>query len=268
MRILLPPSEGKTAPAHGRPVVLHRLAAPSLRDDREAVLSALVRLCSGPAGPARSALGLGPRQDREITRNTRLREAPAAPAIEVYTGVLFDALDVATLTSSARARLAEITLVQSALFGVVAAGDAIPAYRLSADSTLPPLGVMSRWWAPRLHDAMTRMLSAQPVLDLRSGAYRSFWTPAVADYERIAVARVLSEDRRGKRTVISHHNKATKGLMVRALVTSRRRPRTIHAIVGVLADAGFTVDVTEPTTRTPWALDVIVPAGGGVSVTR
>ena len=262
MRILLPPSEGKTAPARGRPVALTRLSAPGLRAERETVISAIARLCSGPTGPARSALGLGPRQDSEIIRNTRLRQAPAAPAIDVYTGVLFDALDVTTLTSSARARLAETTRVQSALFGVVAADDAIPAYRLSADSTLPPLGVMSRWWAPRLRDAMTDILSDQPVLDLRSGAYRGFWTPETADYERIAVARVLSEDRRGRRTVISHHNKATKGLLVRALVTSRRRPRTIQAIADVLGDAGFTVDLHQPTTRSPWALDVIVSAGG------
>ena len=255
----MPPSEGKTPPVRGRPVALSRLTAPSLQSDRETVLHAVVDLCAGPATRVRSALRLGPRQDDEIARNAALGTAPTAAAIEVYTGVLYDALDVATLSGPARTRLTETTLVQSALFGVVGAGDAIPAYRLSADSTLPGLGVVSRWWAPRLRDAMADLLSDQPVLDLRSGAYQGFWTPANGEYERTVVARVLSEDRRGTRSVISHHNKATKGLLLRALMTSRRRPRTVEGIADLLAGAGFTVELARPTTRIPWMLDVIVP---------
>jgi cytoplasmic iron level regulating protein YaaA (DUF328/UPF0246 family) len=41
-------------------------------------------------------LDLGPAQRDEITRNAELRTAPTSPAIDLYTGVLYDALDALT----------------------------------------------------------------------------------------------------------------------------------------------------------------------------
>ena len=83
------------------------------------------------------ALKLEPRQAAEVERNRRLRDAPTMPAIDRYTGVLFDALDASTLSTEARAFAATTVVVHSALFGLVGALDPIPAYRLSHDSRVP-----------------------------------------------------------------------------------------------------------------------------------
>src|SRR5687767_15835456 len=99
MLILLPPSEGKHAPRSGKPV--GELAHPALNPAREQVLQALTGLCSGDPDRAMSVLGLSPGQSAEVARNATLRTAPAAAAAKIYTGVLYEALDLATLPAPA-----------------------------------------------------------------------------------------------------------------------------------------------------------------------
>ena len=111
MLILLPPSEGKTAPARGRPLDLGGLSHPELRPTRERVLAALIALCSGPPEPALAALGLSPGQAGELALNARLAGARTAPAARVYSGVLYERLRLHELPKRARDRV----LIASAL---------------------------------------------------------------------------------------------------------------------------------------------------------
>jgi hypothetical protein len=68
--------------------------------------------------------------------------------------------------------------------------------------------------------------------------------------------RVLHEVN-GNRQVVSHFNKATKGRLVRALLTDGRDPRTPRAFAALLTDLGWVVEVGTPSaTGTP--LDVVV----------
>jgi uncharacterized protein len=256
--ILLPPSETKTSPDAGPVLDLTRLSLPELTQARTQMLDALIRVCASPAR-ARKALDLSPRQDGEIARNAAILRASAAPAIEVYTGVLFDAIDIATLSPRVRTRLLDITYVQSALFGVVAAGDPIPAYRLSADSTLPRLGTPSRWWRRHLQTWMPELIADTPVLDLRSGAYAAMWKPQADIAASVITARVLVEDPSGARKVVSHHNKATKGRLLRALAHSSLAARTVEDIADACAKAGFTIELHAPASPSAtWRMDVVV----------
>ena len=102
--ILLPPSEGKSAALTGPAVDPSALSFPELAATRESVLTALVRLCRGDVDAAAATLGLGPTQRGEVGANTLLRTEPCAPAIEVYTGVLYEALDYSGLTAAGRRR--------------------------------------------------------------------------------------------------------------------------------------------------------------------
>lgn len=103
---------------------------------RARLTDALVALSARPE-PARSALKLTVNQDSEIERNRTLRSSGTVPALRRYTGVLYDALDVASLTRIQRQKAHRRLLIGSALFGLLGAGDAIPAYRLSGTSVLP-----------------------------------------------------------------------------------------------------------------------------------
>jgi len=249
--ILLPPSEGKTRPADGPPLDLDALSFSSLTSTRALLLRALVRLCSGKPERAAEVLGLGPTQADAVAINATLLEQPTARADEIYTGVLFSALDLAGLDPAVRHRADTSLAVASGLFGLLRPGDLIPAYRLSGTVTLPRLGTIAgRWRAPlpvAMHDAVGDGL----LVDLRSGTYTALGKPPAVLADRTATMRVLHEHD-GRRKVVSHFNKATKGHIVRGLLESGAEPRTIDELQSTLADLGWTVE------RVGGRLDVIV----------
>src|SRR5262245_41674396 len=133
MLILLPPSEGKSAPAKGAPLDLDSLVyAEQLGPKRTQLLDGLEKLARAPRKAAAKKLGVSAGQADEVEVGATLRSAPAAPAAEVYTGVLYDRLGLPGLPAAARERV----LIASALWGVVRAGDRIPYYRFSAKARL------------------------------------------------------------------------------------------------------------------------------------
>ncbi len=246
MLILLPPSEGKHAPRSGKP--LGDLSLPALSAARETVLGALIKLCEGDPSRAASVLGLTAGQSAEVQRNALLRTAPTATAEKIYTGVLYEALDVATLPPAALRSARKNILVFSALWGVVSMGDRIPAYRCSAGVTLPGAGSVNTFWRKALAAPLAEHAGGQLIIDLRSGPYASMWKPG----PNTAVLRVLHERSPGVRTVVSHFNKATKGRLVRDLLLAGAKPRHPAELARDLRDLKYQVE-DEGT-----ALDVIV----------
>jgi cytoplasmic iron level regulating protein YaaA (DUF328/UPF0246 family) len=237
--VLLPPSEGKSAPRRGKPLDLSTLDFPALTPARERVLDALVELCEGDPEVAAKTLGIGGTQGDLIDLNRRLRTAPTARADQVYSGVLYDALDVATLTPAAKRRATARLAVTSSLFGMVRPTDRIPAYRLSGDATLPGLGSVAGVWRDSLGPALADAIGGGLLVDLRSGMYAAFWRPVDV---RVATVRVLHEHQ-GQRKVVSHFNKATKGRIVRALLESGAAPRTPAKLADALRDLGWVVEL-------------------------
>lgn len=256
MLILLPPSEGKTAPESGKRFAAASLGYPGLKRTRSQVIDSLVTLCSGNTSRAVSVLGLGPKQRELVSVNGQLKSAPAAPAIDVYTGVLYEALDFASLPAAARKRADARVAIASALFGLLRPSDPIPAYRLSGDTTLPGLGSLASVWREAIQSELSA--SKDPILDLRSGAYANLGPIPESIADRAFVGRVLLEAG-GKRSVVSHHNKATKGRLVRAVLGQSSVPKTASAVPGFLEELGFESEVREPKkTGDPLGLDIIV----------
>ena len=247
MLVLLPPSETKHPGGDGAPLDLAALTAPELTPVREQLVGAVVDLAADvPA--ARTALGLSPAQDEEIARNAVLRSSPTMPAIERYTGVLYDALDVRSLTRAQRSRAARRLAVGSALFGVVRAEDAVPAYRLSAGSALPGLPTLRALWKPVLTDVLAA--TDELVVDLRSGAYAD-----LAPVPGAVTVQVLSERPDGSRAVVSHFNKAHKGRIARLLATTTAEPADVVRLRALLRRAGLHVEHDGGS-----ALTLVVPA--------
>jgi hypothetical protein len=61
----------------------------------------------------------------------------------------------------------------------------------------------------------------------------------------------------GRRQVVSHFNKATKGRIVRAVLEDGGRPRTPTGLADLLRDLGWSVEVG-PATPKGTRLDVVV----------
>lgn len=253
MLILLPPSEGKRAPRRGAALDLSGLAFPALQPARAELLDALVTLCTGDREKAAEALGLGTTQLAEVDRDAGLATAPTARADHVYSGVLYEALDLPGLPAAAKRRATARLAIASGLFGIVRPDDRIPAYRLSGQVTLPGVGSVARYWGARLAPALGEAAGDGLVVDLRSSAYAPFWKPATDQVDRVVTVRVLHETD-GRRKVVSHFNKATKGRLVRDLLLDGAAPRRPAGLREALGDLGWHVEEAGSPTR----LDVVV----------
>lgn len=244
MLVLLPPSEGKAAPPTGDPVDLAELAfAAELTEPRRKLLATLAALGSMPAPEAIAALGVSESQAGEVAVDAALAGAPAAPAAEVYTGVLYDHLELPKLPAAARRRV----LIASALWGMVRPGDRIPYYRLSAKAKLPGVGGLAAFWREGLAAAMPDA-AGDLVVDMRSGAYAVFWKPKQAT---LLSVRAFSEQG-GKRKPVSHMAKAVRGDVAQALLRAKKPPADPESAAEIAEAAGFKVELA------PGTLDVIV----------
>lgn len=262
MLVLLPPSEGKAASGRGAPLKPESLSLPGLAEARAAVLDELVELCAADEEKARAVLGLSEGLRGEVAKNAGLRTAGARPAGEIYTGVLYDALDLASLDAAARRRAEKSLLVFSGLWGAVGTADRIPSYRCSMGVKLPGLGALGAYWRGPMASALPAAAGDGLVLDLRSAAYAAAWKPKGEVASRTATVRVLharTVDGVEKRSVVSHFNKATKGRIVRSLLTAGAEPAGPGELVEALRDLGYVVE-TEPPAKAGkvWGLDVVV----------
>jgi cytoplasmic iron level regulating protein YaaA (DUF328/UPF0246 family) len=232
--VLLPPSETKARGGDGPALDLTTLSAPELTPVRTELVESLVKLADD-VPTARAALGLTARQDDEIARNAVLWTSPTLPALHRYTGVLYDALDVASMTRAQRAWAGRRLAVGSALFGLVRGEDRIPAYRLSAGSALPGLPTLRAVWKPALSPVLAGF--DELVVDLRSGSYA-----ALAPVPGAVTVDVLSERPDGTRSVVSHFNKAHKGRIARLLALTTGEPTDVVRLRGLLRRAGLHVE--------------------------
>lgn len=256
MLVLLPPSEGKAASGRGAPLKPESLSLPGLADARAAVLDELVELCASDAAKAREVLGLSEGLSGEVGKNVDLRVAGARPAGEIYTGVLYDALGLATLDAAARKRARQWLLVFSGLWGAVRVDDRIPSYRCSMGVKLPGLGALGAHWRGPMAEVMPEAAGDGLVLDLRSSAYAAAWKPKGEVAGRTATVRVLHAP---TRKVVSHFNKATKGRIVRSLLAAGTAPAGPAELVEALRELGYAVEAEAPgKAGKAWALDVLV----------
>ncbi|WP_188827775.1 peroxide stress protein YaaA [Nocardia camponoti] len=241
MLVLLPPSETKSDGGTGGPLDLADLAMPQLSAVRDKLITEVVTLAANPTQAAK-VLALGKGADAEIARDATLRTSPTRPALERYTGVLYDALDAASFTKPQRAKAYARLGIGSALFGAVRASDPIPAYRLSGGTKLPGLPTLSAIWRDVLPDALYAEAAGELVIDLRSGTYQQLGRVPGA-----ITANVLTEHPDGSRTVVSHFNKHHKGLLARALVLTRAEPTDIRAVARVATKAGLRTEIASDT---------------------
>jgi cytoplasmic iron level regulating protein YaaA (DUF328/UPF0246 family) len=143
--------------------------------------------------------------------------------------------------------------VGSALFGLLRADDTVPAYRLSAASKLPGSPTLAARWRPVLEPVLARLAGDELIVDLRSGSYAALGRLPGAGPATVAVD-VVAEHADGRRTVVSHFNKAHKGRLARVLATSRAEPGDASAVAAIARRAGLRVE------RSGNDLIVVVPA--------
>ena len=171
------------------------------------------------------ALAAATEADRTLTRS------PTMAAIARYTGVLYDALDVATLPTQDQARLHRQVIIFSGLWGALMPNDPIPDYKLKMGASLPSLGRLSRWWRHPVTAALAPVVEDRVVWDLLPKEHSSAWAPPPAGSAdpgapaaRLTV-RFLDEQPGaggGEPTFasVNHWNKLLKGALVRYVLAT------------------------------------------------
>lgn len=159
------------------------------------------------------------------------------PSVERYTGVLYDGLDAATLTAGERAFAATHIVIHSALFGLLGAGDPVPAYRLSHNSRLPGLSLGRHW-----RGGISAELAAHEgvLVDARSEAYASLGHAPKRDHS--VYLRVVTVGQSGRRVALSHFNKKAKGLFARAVISAGVEHSTIDGLLEWASSSGITLE--------------------------
>lgn len=249
MRILLPPSAGKTTKESTNHLQLEKLwQAEHLTQTRRQLINDVQN--TALLADAAQIFKLGPKNAHEISQNLEIYDAPALAAWQLYDGVLYEAAKFAQIFSSGepsqgsqgqvgnhrgdqrqgsqgqgnqpqggQRQLEELTLVFSALFGPVRLTDLITPHRLSGSVKLPGQGSVASIWSKALKELLTQQLSGHVVVDLRSSEYGAMYRPACGGEcltLNIAVAKVNPAT--GKRSVVSHWAKHTRGLLAGALL--------------------------------------------------
>lgn len=252
MRILLPPSAGKTTKKSTNHLQLEKLwQAEHLTQTRRQLISDVQN--TALLADAAQIFKLGPKNAHEISQNLEIYDAPALAAWQLYDGVLYEAAKFAQIFSygacaqdgqgqgqgnqpqgsgqgqggqsqadqsqGLQRQLEELTLVFSALFGPVRLTDLITPHRLSGSVKLPGQGAVSSIWSKPLKELLAQQLSGHVVVDLRSAEYGAMYRPSRGGEcltLNIAVAKVNPAT--GKRSVVSHWAKHTRGLLAGALL--------------------------------------------------
>jgi cytoplasmic iron level regulating protein YaaA (DUF328/UPF0246 family) len=251
--ILLPPSEGKTPAVRGSAVDWPSLSFPALNTYRAKVLEALGTVSAHE--DALALLGVGASLKDDVERNTRLHAEPAAPAHQIYSGVLYDALGYRSMTLAQRRKADESVLVISALWGALRFADRVPAYRLSMGTSLPDVGRLASFWKPQLAEALTEATSGHLLVDCRSSTYAAAWAPPA---EHTVAVNVFTEVN-GVRKVVSHFAKHTRGELARHLVVRRgNAPQTPGQLVKAAREK-WDAELVDGSARKAHALNIILP---------
>lgn len=249
MRILLPPSAGKTTKESTNHLQLEKLwQEEHLTQTRRQLIDDVQN--TALLADAAQIFKLGPKNAHEISQNLEIYDAPALAAWQLYDGVLYEAAKFAQIFSSGepsqgsqgqvgnhrgdqrqgsqgqgnqpqggQRQLEELTLVFSALFGPVRLTDLITPHRLSGSVKLPGQGSVASIWSKALKELLTQQLSGHVVVDLRSSEYGAMYRPTRGSdclLLNIGVAKVNPAT--GKRSVVSHWAKHTRGLLAGALL--------------------------------------------------
>jgi cytoplasmic iron level regulating protein YaaA (DUF328/UPF0246 family) len=227
--ILLPPSEGKAPGGAGDPWAVATHEFPGLHADRAAVRDAVRGALEGGDAVAARLFGVGGRHlAQALGEWEELDEAPTMAAARRYSGVVWGALAPDTLDRASRRRMDTRVLVPSGLWGLLAATDPIPAYRLRMGSRVPPVGSLAAFWRPRITPLIDRRAAGGWVIDLLPDEHAAAIDAGLLASSRLLRVVLVEGGGPGAPRAMGHAGKSMKGLLARAILEAdARSPRAV-----------------------------------------
>ena len=200
MKILIPPSEGKAKTK----------ASKTLFSDTNFVferhVNQVVRLLELiDDEDLRSVYGTSPEKALAFHRqNQDIFKSLCAPAIERYTGVVYEHIDWKTLSVNGKKYMEKNILIFSGLFGMTTPLTLIPDYKLK-------MNVLSLQyhWTPILTEALQ---NEELIFDLLPQVYRKAYAP-----NKNTIQIEFKVEGKGSTRSAGHFGKAVKGKFIRFL---------------------------------------------------
>ena len=172
----------------------------------------------------------------------KLETSKPAPAMAVYTGVLYQALGWQSLSPAAAKRGEASVRIISAKYGALRPSDRIESYKEKINNK-----AMASLVAAKL-DGIERGL----IIDCRSSTYKGVWKAPIEITVEIKVSTVVD----GVRTVVTHMSKKTRGEITRWLLQSRSLPKTPEDLYAIVSEK-YPCALTPSDGTNPWVLEVI-----------
>jgi cytoplasmic iron level regulating protein YaaA (DUF328/UPF0246 family) len=164
------------------------------------------------------------------------------PAISVYTGVLYQALDWASLSMAAKKRGLGSVVIISAKYGAIRPDQLIESYKIKIDNKAMRAPVS------KVLDA----IKADLIVDYRSSTYKTVWHSPVEKTVEVQISTVVD----GVRTVVTHMSKKTRGEITRWLLQSRSVAKTPEDLYAIVSEK-YPCALTPSDGVEPWVLEVI-----------
>lgn len=197
MKILFSPSEGKNIPILS-----------SMMSERNAKI--YERYLGFIQSSSESEIGkmMGYTKLSEITQALSLitLTPKLSYAIELYSGVAYDALSYTTLQEDEKSWIDDQTLIFSNLFGAVSAKELLPFYKLKQGEGFADFGTKEIYQSQE--SELDRLLSGEFVLDLRAEFYKKLYMPKEHHFS-------MEFYKNGKK--VSHFGKYYRGIVLREL---------------------------------------------------
>ena len=172
----------------------------------------------------------------------KLETKSPTSAINVYTGVLYQALGWNTLTATAKKRAEKSLVIISAKYGAVTPLSKIESYKEK---------INNKMMAPVVAKVLDP-LKPKLIVDCRSSTYKTVWHSPIESTVEIHVSTVVD----GVRKVITHMSKKTRGEIARLLLQARSMPSSPEDLYAIVSET-YPCALTPPTHNEPWILEVI-----------
>jgi len=172
----------------------------------------------------------------------KVETSKPTPAMSVYSGVLYQALDWPSLSPSAKKRGDSAVAIISAKYGVVRPSAKIESYKEKINNKL---------MAPIVAASLDGV-EAQLIIDCRSSTYKTVWRSPAEITVEIRISTVVD----GVRTVVTHMSKKTRGEITRWLLQSRSLPKTPEDLYAIVSEK-YPCALTPTDGTQPWVLEVI-----------
>jgi cytoplasmic iron level regulating protein YaaA (DUF328/UPF0246 family) len=172
----------------------------------------------------------------------KLETKSPTPAINVYSGVLYQALGWSTLNTTAKKRAEKSVIIISAKYGAITPLAKIENYKEKIDNkSMAPI-------VAKVLDPIKPKL----IVDCRSSTYKTVWHSPIENTVEIHVSTVVD----GVRKVVTHMSKKTRGEIARLLLQARSTPNSPEDLYAIVSET-YPCALTPPSDNDPWILEVI-----------